>query len=53
MSKLINIRQYKVKGNCVNCEMNILIRKVLNVEVFNKITNPNVILKSNCNSYCN
>jgi len=29
MNKQINICQYKVIGNCVNFEMNILIRKVL------------------------
>ena len=47
MNKLINIGKYKVIGNCVNFEMIILIRKVLNVEVFIKITNLNVILKPN------
>jgi len=34
MNKLFNIGQYKVTGNCFNFEMNILVRKVLNVEVF-------------------
>jgi hypothetical protein len=43
----MNIGQYKVIGNCVKVEMNILIRKVLNEEVFIKITNLNVILKHN------
>jgi hypothetical protein len=47
MNKLINTGQYEVIGNCVNCEMNILSRKVLNEEVFIKITNLNVILKPN------
>jgi hypothetical protein len=47
MNKLINIGQYKVIGNCVKFERIISIRKVLNVEVFIKITNLNVILKRN------
>jgi hypothetical protein len=47
MNKLINIGQYKFAGKCFNFEMNILIRKILNVELFIKIKNLNVILKSN------
>jgi hypothetical protein len=47
MNKLINIGQSKVIGNCVNFEMNILIRKVWTLEVFIKITYLNVILESN------
>jgi len=52
-NKLINLGQSKVIGNWVNFEMNILIRKVRNFEVFIKITDLNVILKRNYNSYRN
>jgi hypothetical protein len=47
MNKLINLDKYKVNGNWVNFEVNILIGKVLNVEVFIKIIYLNVILKTN------
>jgi len=47
MNKLINIGQYKATGNCVYFVMDILIKILLNVEVFIKITNLNQILKRN------
>lgn len=39
MNKLMNIGQYRFIGNCDNFEIKILIRKLLNVEVFIIITN--------------
>jgi hypothetical protein len=47
MNKLINIGQYKFLGNCFKFEMNILTRKEINIEVFIKIINLNLILKPN------